>query len=105
MSRPDFLELPGPDDFHLHLRQGPGMADYARTVTRSCSRALIMPNTQPPIITPGALVAYRRDIERVAPGLKTFMTFKIIESLDPQTIPEFVTAGAVAGTQGRLRVR
>jgi dihydroorotase len=100
----DVVELPGPDDFHIHLRQGPELAGYVRTVAASCRRALVMPNTLPPITTPDRLLAYRRKIlaavdsaEVQTGGFEPLLTFKLLDSLDPDDVAALARSGAVAG--------
>ena len=96
-TRPDFITIPGPDDFHLHLRQGDDLASFARTVAKSVRRGLIMPNTSPPIVTVSDLVEYRSRIVAAAPGFMPLMSFKIVESVDAGEVERLADAGAVAG--------
>lgn len=63
------IELPMPTDFHVHVRQGPMLAAYVRRVASVCGRAIIMPNTTPPIASAQALLEYRRQIEEAASGM------------------------------------
>lgn len=94
---PDFIDIPGPDDFHVHVRQGAPLPGYVRTIAKACSRALIMPNTVPPITTVEAIAAYRDEILRAAPSLTPLMTFKVLSSINPKDVSSFKRAGAVAG--------
>ena len=41
------MQLPLPDDFHAHLRQGDLMPGYVRDLVSQFGRAIIMPNTIP----------------------------------------------------------
>ncbi len=97
MNRISSIELPGPDDFHLHLRQGTELSAYALTAAAGCARALIMPNTVPPVTTAEALKRYRERIVAAAPAFEPLMTFKLTENLDPATIRTLAAAGALAG--------
>jgi len=63
------IELPMPTDFHVHVRQGPMLASYVRRVASVCGRAIIMPNTTPPIASAQALLEYRRQIEEAVSRL------------------------------------
>ena len=54
------LEITEPDDWHLHLRDGPAMADVVGHSARSFARAVIMPNLQPPITTTAEALAYHQ---------------------------------------------
>lgn len=59
-----------------------------------------MPNTDPPIVSAELLENYRAEIDAaLASGqrLSTLMTFKLLSSLDPETLPALKEAGAVGG--------
>jgi dihydroorotase len=57
------VTLPVPDDWHLHLRDGPAMAAVAPHSARHFKRAVIMPNLSPqPVTTVAAARAYRSRI-------------------------------------------
>lgn len=92
-----------PDDFHVHLRQGPDVGHYARDARHAgFARVLVMPNTLPPIVDAAGLSGYRREIEVAAPGLKALMTFKIRPDdknpgADRIRLTALKKAGAVAG--------
>ena len=88
------LTIRKPDDFHLHLRQGPEMGIYAREAEKSFARALIMPNTLPPVIDPAGLLSYKAAIEREAPGLEALMAFKLLPDMDPRIVPEMKKAAS-----------
>ena len=93
----DRITITGPDDFHIHLRQGVQLEDYARTVAKTVRRGLIMPNTSPPIVTASELIAYRNQIVAAAPGFTPLMSFKITGSVDPDEVDRLADAGAIAG--------
>ena len=90
-----------PDDFHAHLRRGSAMGDYARRHALGFGRALVMPNTVPPIASAAELRAYRAEIEAaVAPGGKPFvplMTFKLAPGMGAAVVRGCAAAGALAG--------
>ncbi len=56
------LTLPRPDDWHLHLRDGPGMAAVVGHTARVFGRAIVMPNLKPPVTTVAAARGYRERI-------------------------------------------
>lgn len=91
------FELPTPDDFHVHLRQGDLLKNYAKTVAREFGRILVMPNTVPPISSTKAIEDYRGEIQAAAPGLETLMTFKLNAKYTPEDLKQMKLAGAVAG--------
>jgi dihydroorotase len=93
----DLLRIAAPDDFHVHLRQGDALAAYARRTAAQFPRALVMPNTVPPVTSVPTLTAYREQILRAAPGLQPLMTFKVTEELTEQAVQQLAAAGAVAG--------
>ena len=91
------IELPIPDDFHVHLRQGAILSDYAKTVARDFGRILVMPNTVPPIASASAVSDYRNQILAAAPGLELLMTFKLNANLSARDLAQMKAVGAVAG--------
>jgi len=87
-----------PDDFHLHLRQGPAMHEWARASSLHFARALVMPNTIPPIDRPERLLAYKAEIEIAAgPRFSPLMAFKIMPGMDAVTVEALKKAGCFAG--------
>ncbi len=86
-----------PDDFHLHLRQGSPLGDYVRASAEGFSRALVMPNTLPPVTDPPGMKSYKAQIEDAAAGFEALMTFKILPDMSPAIVPEMKKAGALAG--------
>jgi dihydroorotase len=91
------IEVRAPDDMHVHLRQGPHLAEYARVTATVFPRALVMPNTLPPITSPGTLTEYRGRIESAAPDFTPLMSFKILPGMIGEEIKALAEAGAVAG--------
>lgn len=93
-----------PDDFHAHLRRGSAMAAYARRHALSFGRALVMPNTVPPIASASEVSAYRAEIEaavrasRSAGGaLAPLMAFKLLPGMSAETVRGLAASGAIAG--------
>lgn len=86
-----------PDDMHVHLRQGEDLVNYARDTEKSFKRAIVMPNTLPPVTTPLDVENYRNEIIQAAPGLEPLMTFKILPSTRPEDIAPLKKAGVLAG--------
>jgi dihydroorotase len=56
-----------PDDWHLHLRDGAGMADVVPHSARRFARAIVMPNLVPPVTTNQHAVSYRERIVAAVP--------------------------------------
>jgi dihydroorotase len=94
------LVLPLPDDFHLHLRQGEPMFLYARREACSFGRALVMPNTLPPVASAASIAGYREAIRSALPrgsGFRPLMTFKLLPGMSREEVIGCAEAGAVAG--------
>jgi dihydroorotase len=98
------LRIRRPDDFHVHVRQGPALERYVADLSAIFSRAIIMPNTLPPISDAHGLENYRAQILRAAAsvdgGFEPLMTFKIMPSIAEnadELIARLKSAGAVAG--------
>jgi dihydroorotase len=56
------ITLPRPDDWHLHLRDGPALAAVVGHSARRFARAIVMPNLKPPVTTTEQALAYRERI-------------------------------------------
>ena len=62
---PTTLTITQPDDWHLHLRDGPALATTVAHSARQFSRALIMPNLKPPVTTVAMALEDRERVNRV----------------------------------------
>lgn len=96
---PRTLVFPRPDDFHVHLRQGEGLAAYARREARSFGRALVMPNTLPPLSSPESLASYCAAILEATAGLPfvPLLSFKLLPGMTRQAVLACAAAGALVG--------
>lgn len=88
-----------PDDFHIHLRQGEALRSYAREAAAVFGRAMVMPNTLPPIASAQDVSRYREEILSATEGqeFEPLMTFKLLSSIDPAEVIRMREAGAIAG--------
>ena len=80
------ISLRRPDDWHVHLRDGPLLQAVAPATARCFARAIVMPNLSPPITTVAAAVAYRERIHAAVPGGLGFtplMTAYLTDTIDP----------------------
>lgn len=72
------LTLLQPDDWHLHLRDGPAIRDVVQDTARQFGRAIIMPNLTPPVTKVAAALAYR---ERILDALPRGANFTLLMTL------------------------
>jgi dihydroorotase len=86
-----------PDDFHVHLRRGDLMHAVHPYTTRIFGRALVMPNTIPPILTADDALAYELEIQTVAPGFRPLLAISLIPSTTEEIVREAKASGVVAG--------
>lgn len=93
----DKITIIKPDDFHIHLRQGDDLVNYAKDSASQFARGIVMPNTIPPITTVEDVNNYRDTIKKAAPDFSPLMTFKILPNSDPETIEDLKKAGVLAG--------
>ncbi|MFO7275965.1 MAG: dihydroorotase [Pseudomonadota bacterium] len=97
MSR---LELRRPDDWHLHLRDGPALAAVLPFTARRFARALVMPNLKPPVTTTQLAVAYRQRILDALPEGARFeplMTLYLTDRTDPAEVERARDSGCILG--------
>lgn len=95
----DSITIRTPDDFHLHLRHGDPMVDYAQ-LTRDAGfgRAIVMPNVVPPVTTGEILKVYEKQIsEATGPTFTPLMTFKLYPKMSAGEVRSLHKAGAKAG--------
>lgn len=89
---PDVTEtitLRRPDDWHLHLRDGAMMEGVLPETARHFSRAIIMPNLVPPVVTKDQAAHYRQRILTALPRGAAFtplMTLYLTEATDPDDV-------------------
>jgi dihydroorotase len=92
------LTLRRPDDWHLHLRDGPALAAVAGATARVFGRAIVMPNLKPPVTTVAAAAAYRERILAALPDDTRFaplMTLYLTDNTAPTEIERAKAAGFV----------
>jgi dihydroorotase len=88
------------DDMHVHLRQGDMLRNVLRHTALQCERALVMPNTIPPILTAADVAAYRKSILDALgddTGFRPLMTFKVAPQTAVSEIRALKAEGAIAG--------
>jgi dihydroorotase len=93
------ITITRPDDWHLHVRDGAAMASVVPHSAAQFARALIMPNTRPPVTTAAQAVAYRDRILATVPQGNAFqplMSLYLTDNLPPEEIARAKAAGVVA---------
>src|SRR5262244_3265148 len=96
----DRLTLRRPDDFHVHLRDGPGMASVLRDTVRQFARAIVMPNLRPPLRTTQQVLNYRERILGELPDDTEFeplMTLYLTDDTPPEEIARAKLSGRIHG--------
>jgi len=100
------ITLIRPDDWHLHLRDGPVLEAVVGDTARQFARAIIMPNLKPPVVTTELAIAYRSRIlaalakAGVAEGQFTpLMTLYLTDNTSPEEIRRAVDSGIIHGVK------
>lgn len=87
------LELPRPDDWHVHLRDGDVLRDALGPTAHVFARAIAMPNLRPPVTTVADAEAYRA---RIIAALGSGASFEPLMTLylTPATTPDEIAKAA-----------
>jgi dihydroorotase len=96
------LTITRPDDWHLHLRDGPELASVVAASARAFARAVVMPNLKPPVTTVAAASRYRDRILAARPAGSSFvplMTLYLTDATDPAEIDRAAASGFVVGVK------
>ena len=83
---PNSITIRRPDDWHVHLRDGPMLQACAVHTARQFARAIIMPNLVPPVTKVVEAASYRERIRRAVPAELEFeplMTCYLTDDADP----------------------
>ncbi len=102
MSLPETITLTRPDDWHLHLRDGPGMVDVVGATAARFGRAIVMPNLRPPVTTVAAAAAYRERILAALPAGSDFtplMTLYLTDNTSADEVRAAQASGFVHGVK------
>ncbi len=104
-AQPESLLLRSPDDWHVHLRDGPMLRAVAVVTARVFRRAIVMPNLAPPITTVAAATAYRErilaavaaavgtDDGTISTGFTPLMTAYLTDTIEPAELERGFAAG------------
>jgi dihydroorotase len=96
------LTITRPDDWHLHLRDGPEMGSVLSQTTRAFSRAVVMPNLKLPVTDTERAAAYRARILEALPRGARFdplMTLYLTDNTTPAEIARAKRSGFVCGVK------
>ena len=102
MTASDRLVMRRPDDWHVHLRDGPMLEAVLFATARVYGRAVVMPNLRPPITTVEAARRYRKRIEdALSEGLvfTPLMTAYLTDDLDPNELERGFVEGVFAAAK------
>jgi len=97
MSEPR-IRMVQPDDWHLHLRDGPVLQRVLPVSARVFARAIVMPNLDPPVTTVARAAAYRDRILAALPVGRAFeplMTLYLTERTTADEIARAADSGFV----------
>ena len=98
------ITIARPDDWHVHFRDGPALADTVPFTARRFARAIVMPNLAPPVITTDQALAYRERILSVVPedagaGFEPLMTLYLTDETTPEEIRRAASCEHVHGVK------
>ncbi|MCX6721945.1 MAG: dihydroorotase, partial [Candidatus Staskawiczbacteria bacterium] len=98
MPHVETFTMTEPDDMHCHLRRDDVMRSVAHFTARQFARAVIMPNTIPPILTADDATRYFGEIiGSLSGGFEPLMTIQINELTTPAIIIKAKKTGVVEG--------
>jgi dihydroorotase len=92
------LRLARPDDWHVHLRDGPALVAVAGATANVFARAIVMPNLKPPVTTVAAAGAYRARILAALPpasGFTPLMTLYLTDNTSREEVKRARESGFV----------
>ncbi|MGH8705464.1 MAG: dihydroorotase [Burkholderiales bacterium] len=98
----DRITITRPDDWHLHLRDGPAMASVLADTAKRFARAIVMPNLDPPVRTTQQALHYRDRILGALPDGAEFeplMTLYLTDDTPPEEISRAKLSGKVHGVK------
>jgi dihydroorotase len=92
------ITITRPDDWHLHLRDGPHLQSVVADSARRFARAIVMPNLKPAVTKTADALAYRDRILGALPAGSRFtplMTLYLTDNTRPAEIERAKASGAV----------
>jgi dihydroorotase len=98
-SSSDTLVITRPDDWHLHVRDGPGLQSVVPHTAQIFGRAIIMPNLVPPVTSAAQALEYKNRVTAATPPNSSFeplMTIYLTDNTTPEDVIAAKEAGVVA---------
>ncbi|WP_297575816.1 dihydroorotase [uncultured Deefgea sp.] len=94
------ITIARPDDWHLHLRDGAGLASVLPHTVREFGRAIVMPNLKPPVTNVALAGEYRQRILAAVPAGQSFQPLMTLYLTDNTTADDIVAAKASGFVHG-----
>jgi len=91
-----------PDDWHLHIRDEDIMRAVLAHTTENFSRAIIMPNLNPPVVTKHDAIKYRNRIISAIPDVDSFtplMTLYLTDNTNAEDLRNSFKEGVVVAAK------
>ncbi|CAG8507556.1 8401_t:CDS:2 [Acaulospora morrowiae] len=93
---PDTIVIPAASDFHIHTRQDALMKMVVPCIAKGgVSLCYVMPNLKPPITKTEQALAYKAQLESLAPDVTFLMTLYLSPELTPEEIVKASSHGVV----------
>lgn len=92
MSQIRSITITRPDDWHLHVRDNEYLANVIPHTASTFSRAIIMPNLNPPVTSVEQALAYRKRILSALPENTAFNPLMVLYLTNNTTTDEIVKA-------------
>jgi dihydroorotase len=96
-----------PDDFHVHVRQGPALAAYVSRTAALFGRFLAMPNVVPPLASGRSVADYMSALSGAASATAVrgqgagpavpLGSFKLLPGMGARAVQDCIAAGALVG--------
>ena len=96
------LVIARPDDWHVHLRDGPMLRAVVGFTAKRFARAIVIPNLTPPVLTRADALAYRARIVAALPKDAKFtplMTCYLTDDADPEEVARGFEEGVFAAVK------
>ncbi len=98
------LTITRPDDWHLHLRDGEQLRAVLPYTAKQFTRAIVMPNLRPPVVTVDMALAYRDRILAALPenrksDFEPLMTLYLTDNTPPSEIVRAKESGVIHGVK------